>query len=348
MSSDYKEYHRFHLQRYVTGCKIDCPSCGHHKCFTRYVDEEGEIEFPEQVGRCDHINSCGYNYPPRQYFADNPEVLKDIKNHMISPSFNRPIQRVVIPERPASHIDINIFKGSLKRYDINPLYKYISGMFGDKETSRLFSLYYIGTAMKWNGSTVFWQIDVKGYVRAGKIMRYDEQSGHRIKDGSPAVTWVHSELKLKDFNLIQCFFGEHLLRVNPRAHVMIVESEKTALICNHFLPEYVWLATGGMNGCLNGNAAKVLKGRDVTLYPDLGAFDKWSDKMQVLKSICSTVQISALLEENATKDQHDSGLDIADFFLRKSALQERFERLLKTDKRFRFLVERLDLELIPT
>lgn len=48
--------YRFHLQKYAAGknTKQTCPQCGKKRCFVRYVDEEGEIGFPDYVGRCDH------------------------------------------------------------------------------------------------------------------------------------------------------------------------------------------------------------------------------------------------------------------------------------------------------
>ena len=64
----------------------------------------------------------------------------------------------------------------------------------------------------------------------------------------PFWTWAHSELirsgLLKtDFNLNQCFFGEHLL-LNNKKPVAVVESEKTAVIASICFPEFVWLAVG--------------------------------------------------------------------------------------------------------
>lgn len=66
--------YRFHLQKYRPGSKTVCPECGRKACFTRYIDEAGEISFPDSVGMCDHINSCGYHYTPKEYFRDNPAV----------------------------------------------------------------------------------------------------------------------------------------------------------------------------------------------------------------------------------------------------------------------------------
>ena len=66
--------YRFHLEKYHTGSKTTCPKCERKACFTRYVDEQGEITFPSHVGKCDHENSCGYHFTPKEYFKDNPQV----------------------------------------------------------------------------------------------------------------------------------------------------------------------------------------------------------------------------------------------------------------------------------
>lgn len=41
--------YRFHLQKYKPGSKTVCPGCGRKSCFTRYIDEAGEISFPGYV-----------------------------------------------------------------------------------------------------------------------------------------------------------------------------------------------------------------------------------------------------------------------------------------------------------
>ena len=116
-------------------------------------------------------------------------------------------------------------KQTLYGYSVNPLYRYISTVFGKEETERLFALYKVGTSKKWGGSTIFWQIDVNGNVRTGKIMKYDDKTGHRIKEPHSLVTWVHSELKLPDFTLRQCFFCEHLL--TDKTTTVAIDEQKT-------------------------------------------------------------------------------------------------------------------------
>ena len=116
----------------------------------------------------------------------------------------------------------------MRGYDINPLYRYFTKVAGKEEAGRLFHVYKVGTSRMWNGSTVFWQIDVRGNVRAGKIMGYDAVTGHRIKEPFNQVNWVHSVRKVPDFHMKQCLFGEHLLSDTSAAMsakpVPIVES----------------------------------------------------------------------------------------------------------------------------
>ena len=88
-------------------------------------------------------------------------------------------------------------------------------------------------------------------ARAPKIIPYNPETGHRIKDDHfPPVMWMHTNLKAAhllppEWRLTQCLFGEHLLQDRINANVALVESENTAVICFLLLPEYIWLATEG-------------------------------------------------------------------------------------------------------
>lgn len=50
------------------------------------------------------------------------------------------------------------------------------------EAQRVFHLYHVGTSAKWGGATVFWQIDANEQVRSGKIILYNSETGHRVKE----------------------------------------------------------------------------------------------------------------------------------------------------------------------
>ena len=71
--------YRFTLQKYKRGSKLTCPKCGRKQCFVKYIDTEGQIIFPDYVGRCDHEHSCQYHYKPSDYFKDNPIILEERK-----------------------------------------------------------------------------------------------------------------------------------------------------------------------------------------------------------------------------------------------------------------------------
>lgn len=67
--------------------------------------------------------------------------------------------------------------------------------------------------------TIFFQIDKDGRCRTGKVMKYNPETGRRIKDEkTPSkITWVHSLLKQlgvlnQEWELTQCLFREHLLK----------------------------------------------------------------------------------------------------------------------------------------
>lgn len=344
-----QEY-RFHLQKYTAGkhTKQQCPQCSKYRCFVKYIDEEGKIVFPDHVGRCDHEDKCGYHYTPKDFFKDNPDMKPINIDDAVwnNANYSKPVIPSVKRPEPItpSYIPGEIMRRSLSHYDINPLYRYLGNAIGKETAVRLFERYKVGTSKKWGGATVYWQIDKDGNVRAGKLMGYNSDNGHRIKEPQPQVSWVHSELKLPDFHLRQCLFGEHLIATSSST-VMLVESEKTCLIASHFMPDFLWLATGGKNGCFNAEAMQVLRNREVILMPDLGAFDKWRMKAEMLKPICKSVTVSDVLERMATDEQRKAGLDISDFLLLEPTKQQILQRMIERNPVLQLLIDKLQLEL---
>ena len=235
---------------------------------------------------------------------------------------------------------------TLSHYAINPLYTFLARCMGKAETDRLCSLYRIGTSRKWGGSVVFWQVDCNGRVHTGKIMLYDAITGKRVKHPQPHVCWVHTEMRLKDYHLRQCFFGEHLLSLYPDWKVFVVESEKTAVIASHFMPDVLWVATGGKNGCFNERAISSLAGRDVVLMPDLGATQEWQARLPMLYKVCRSVSVNDILETMATDEQRSQGLDIADFLLMEATPQMILQKMIDRNPALQTLIDELRLELV--
>jgi len=63
------------------------------------------------------------------------------------------------------------------------------------------------------------------------------------------------------------------LKIYPNKQVAIVDSEKSALIASAIMPDLIWLAVGSLNGLKLGKCS-VLAGRNIILFPNLGAFEK--------------------------------------------------------------------------
>lgn len=294
------------LERYQgRSSRYDCPGCGKRHEFTRYINNATGQHLHPAVGICNRVDKCGYHYTPQEYFRDH---------NVEPPSRELYLTYKPVPPKPASFMDREIMWKSVQSHAPNYFTQYLSMLVGAAEAQDLVLRYHVGTARHWNGATVFWQVDTKGRVRGGKVMLYNPLTGKRVKEPYNHISWVHSVLRLKGFNLSQCLFGEHLLERHPSRPVALVESEKTAVIASHFLPDYTWLAVGGKLG-LKADRLQVLKGREVTLFPDLQGFDLWDAKAREL-SWLARFTVSDVLERIATPEEREQGLDLADYLVR--------------------------------
>ncbi|MDF1570858.1 MAG: DUF6371 domain-containing protein [Bacteroidales bacterium] len=290
------ENHRFTLEKYNgPRSRHTCPACGKAFEFVRYIDQATGEHLYNNVGRCNREESCGYHYTPAQYFDDGG---KRPEGDFLPPR--------VIPKDP-SYMDINLVTGSMRSYDDNALVQFLLSKYDADKVWKAVNDYRIGTSRHFNNSTVFWQVDQRGRIHAGKVMKYDH-TGHRVKTDRALITWVHSVLKLENYNLQQCYFGQHLIQDLP---VCIVESEKTAVVCSIEVPDFTWIATGGVNGArwTEKSVSSCLDGVKVVMYPDAGCAAEWSEKSRQLPY---DITVSDLLES------YPAGYDLADYFIDNS------------------------------
>ena len=305
--------HRFVLLR--KSAKHTCPQCGARKSFRRYVDtQNGNAELADDCGICDHVNRCGYHYPPRDYFREHPELRKDwLKEHEPGKDWALTNGTKSVTTNADGITDgvsvVDVTKLEPEKFTIPWSFveaqRGIPSVLTDwlKEVAvthgiatelflRVCSDYQLGGTGRM-GAVVFWQIDQEGRVRSGKVMEY-LPNGHRT--GIPR--WMHDgmvakELLPKGWQLCQCLYGEHLLPRYPTLPVGLVESEKTALVCSLFFPGMLWLASGGC-GQLNPDKLEPLKGRKVYVFPDSGTFMKW--KLILLRAKDIVADIVSTLE----------------------------------------------------
>lgn len=271
--------------------KFECPSCGDKRSFRLYIDLRTGLPIDPTCGKCDHINRCGEHLPPRDYFRLHPDRREDWQDkHTVDADWAKKGKDVGLAvqeteKQPAKEKVWTHPYNLVEQYHSNRsnfahwyfLQLTLHPSLDAKVAWQAYNDYMLGATM--DGRVVFWQIDVEGRVRSGKIMAYSDD-GHR--KGYP--NWIHTslisqgQLKADEWELRQCLFGEHLLSKYPDREVCLVESEKTALVCALFHPEKLWLATGGCEG-LRADKLPPLIGRRVTIYPDSGVFDKWYAKL---------------------------------------------------------------------
>lgn len=290
-----------------------CPSCNQRSQFTRYINAATGEYLADHVGRCNREDQCGYHYTPHQYFSDNPR--------------SRPATRTVSHPRrettPSTFdtVPFEVVKKSLVLLPKSNFHAFLSSKFGENACSDVAQKFLFATSETERGATIFWQYDITGKVRSGKIIHYNPLTGKRGKN----INWVHSKISKhtgKPFQLRQCFFGEHQLVKDANKSVALVESEKTAVICSIFMPDYLWIASGGVNGCRwhDKNVASALLGRDVILFPDLNMYERWGQYASELQKLLPLrLKVSDLLERVATQSEREekSGFDLADYLLKQ-------------------------------
>lgn len=188
--------YKYHLLKYAgPSSRLTCPNCGRKRCFAPYVDKDNNI-VGEEYGRCDHESSCGYvKYPPTE---------KDWREWQPQPQrqYSRPKPRIIVkpqsPQEPPQGyctIPVDIVQKCVRTKPLSDFLRFLLTIFDEDTVSRLVSEYFIGVTKA--GDTIFFQMDIQGRCRTGKVMKYNPETGHRIKDltARTPITWVHSLLK---------------------------------------------------------------------------------------------------------------------------------------------------------
>lgn len=283
------EDYKFKLEKYTgRSTRHECPKCKHQQTFARYIDERGAY-IADNVGRCNREDKCGYHLTPKEYFRDkgvNYEPTVKVEQRPLPPTDYVPEQMMI---------------RSLKTE--NYFVQFLTKYFSLSEVAQAIERYRVGDTK--DRRVIYWQIDDQDRIRTGKLMAYDPTTGHRVKGVPGAFDWAHRHVK-NPFQLEQCLYGLHLIKENKP--IAICESEKSAVIASMAIPSFVWMATGGKQ---NFRLMEAVSGRDVTLFPDLGAYDDWS-----AHAAKYGFKISRVLEDIATDEDRANGFDIADYILK--------------------------------
>lgn len=312
--------------------KFVCPNC-EKKRFVRYIDVETKEYLPSEYGACDRIDKCGYKcnpYTDKYQGAGNQSYYVPNKIHS-SPTIS------------ISNIPDEVLKNTLKDYDLNRftqnLTQNIKYPFDEGSINEVIGKYLLGTISKgyMAGSVCFPFINIRGKVRAIQVKQFDDDNKTIRTNSIPyVIKGLYKEVNInppswiekynKNESKFDCLFGEHLLNKYPNNPIALVEAPKSAVYGSLYYgfpkddTQLLWLAVYNLSS-LSLAKVRVLKGRDVILFPDLSstgnAYLQWSEKAKKFEIELEDTRfsVSNLLEENATEEQRINGLDIADFLI---------------------------------
>ena len=256
----------------------ECPNCK-KTTFKPYIDKKTNKEAGNIYGVCERINQCGYSNYPKPSKNDNYE----------------PPVKPYAPPLPIEYIQKELVEKTFHDFRSNVFFQHLVKTFGGEKAMELQAKYNIGTAK--HGGTIFWQQDLQGRFRTGKVMYYSE-NGKR--DKSRHSWFAHSKIK-PDFNFRQCFFGLHL--VSKDYPVALCESEKTAVLMSVYMPEYTWIASGGSE-MLNIQRLNELPRLD-KVFADGGQFDKWEMKTRGFAGRQMDVSVDKAIKEGKLSEGSD-------------------------------------------
>lgn len=234
-----------------------------------------------------YCHSCGETFLP-----ERKQIIK---------------QKLFIPPRRAFQtISIQIFEATLNHYDSNTFAIWLSETFKEKALIAI-KQYNVGTNNLYQ--TIFWYVDIYQQIRTGKLFTY-QINGKRNKKHAPKLLFT------QEFGYSLCLFGEHLLNYNNfDKTIILVESEKTAIVGSIVFPQYIWLATGGANA-LTKTKAQALKYRKVIIIPDCDdAGRKGAERnLKIVKEVYCNASISNMGYEL------NNGEDLVDLIILSSTI----------------------------
>ena len=338
----YLGYCPFHNDKHVGSFVVypkkqcfKCFSCGEKGGVIEFLKKHEHLTFP------DAIRWLGKKY----------NIETDMQDFNYTPPPPRPkpepLKMLVLPKYIMAKTLLDVERSTLVRW-------IRTGINWDPvQRSRIDDVlrdYCVGCSRQ--GMTVFWQMDERGQLRTGKMMRYRED-GHRDKSQGYNFDWIHSalarpviirdsqgfpmhdddgevitEVRNKDLydedkqEMVSCYYGlqllDHYKRKDIDQTICIVESEKTALLMaiaygNNC--KQMWLACGGLENLSREKMKPLIdQHRPILLYPDRDGLDKWRMKAEAIGYDRLTIDTRPVTEWWQPQDGDKA--DIADVVIR--------------------------------
>jgi len=309
--------------------KFHCPNCN-KKTYVRYINTSTNQYIDYDFGRCDRESKCQYHKKP------NFNTGIEMKPYTPQPVLNKEVV----------YFNFDVFKTTLQneRYAnnvfIQNLNKNVLYPLKIDDLNNVISMYRLGTIVNGYraGGTTFPFIDSSQNIRTIQVKQFDKSNHtistdflhsiierHYTKKNIPYPEWLIRYINQD--KRVTCLFGEHLLSKYPKNPIALVEAPKTAIYGTLYFgfPEQnennmIWLAVYNKSS-FSFDKLKVLKGRDVFVFPDLSkdrqTYNEWKQKSINYERQLSNTRFvfSDILERYATDEQKEKGLDLADFLI---------------------------------
>ena len=175
-----------------------------------------------------------------------------------------------------------------------------------------------------SGKTIYWMIDETGAMLDGHI-------GSAPVGEEFSSSWVSTLLKRRypeAASLVpfpHCLFGLHLLGetmnqdpLTMNQRVCVVEREPAAVVLSELYPDSLWLAYVYPANLLV-ERFKPLEGRRITLFPSTDpSGDEYFSTLELADQVrhhypTIDLSVSSILEDHATAEQKQRGIDILNF-----------------------------------
>jgi len=239
--------------------KFICPGCGKRGRFRRYWDLwRNDWSSDTAAGVCDRDNSCRYSKFPDRDAEPRPRTMEQ-----------RPPQRAETPQIPLN----SMYEARQHHKGANTLKTWFYSLFPKSIVDDVWREY--GATATDGDWVMFWQFDSKGMATTARAIKY-KPDGHRDKTTNPA--WAHNYIQDKPagYQPRKHLFGLCHAMSSTAPKVAVMESEKSALLCEcarrqyGIMQDFTFTATGGatyLSGTMEADREH-LAGRAVYLFPD--------------------------------------------------------------------------------
>lgn len=287
-------------------------------CCKRNNKDGKFVNFVDQPNTYGYCHSCGKSvFPPSLYKNSNNELytwnnnierfeklnsIEQLNNQSINLYYKESLRKSSTKKK---YIETKIVEQTLNSQIENNLLKYMRANYPKTKVDEAKRRYFIGTYS--DGGTCFWEINKENNVQKLKVSYYNLNGKRTDKYKVP--------YKNED-GYYSSLFGGHLISKNKP--IILVESEKTAIISSILLPKYTWLAYSGVNGLTNDKCLPLV-GHSIIILPDMSenAVQIMKKKIVILEQMKISVKVWDMTNGKTDKQLKKDGwynCDIEDVF----------------------------------